>query len=52
MNNNPYLALLDYRSTPLENGYSPAQLLWEEIFENSVPVLPNQLNPKLPSTTH
>ena len=23
----PYLAILAYRSTPLENGYSPAELL-------------------------
>ena len=26
-NEDPYLALMSYRSTPLENGYSPAELL-------------------------
>ena len=47
-NDNPYLALLDYRSTPLENGYSPAQLLMGRNLRNSIPVLSSQLNPKLP----
>lgn len=50
-NDDPYLAMLDYRSTPLENGYSPAQLLMGRNLRNSIPVLPNQLNPKLPKTT-
>ena len=48
-NKDPYLALLDYHSTPLENGYSPAQLLMERNIRNSIPVLQNQLNPKLPN---
>ena len=28
-NSDPYLALLAYHSTPLENGYSPSELLME-----------------------
>ena len=50
-NKDPYLALLDYCSTPLENGYSPAQLLIGRNLQSSIPVLPNQLNPKLPKST-
>ena len=50
-NDDPYLTLLDYHSTPLENAYSPAQLLMGRTLRNLVPVLPRQLNPKLPSST-
>ena len=35
----PYLALLTYRSTPLENGYTPAELLMSP--EKLIPKLPN-----------
>lgn len=35
----PYLALLTYRTTPLENGYTPAELLMSP--EKLIPKLPN-----------
>ena len=44
----PYLAMLAYRSTPLENGYSPAELLMGRRLHTTIPVLPKQLKPKLP----
>ena len=44
----PYKALLAYRSTPLENGYSPAELLFGRRIRNTIPALPDSLLPKLP----
>ena len=42
------IAMLAYRSTPLENGYSPAELLMGRQLCTTIPVLPKQLTPKLP----
>ena len=41
----PYLALMAYRSTPLENGYSPSELLFSRKIRTTVPVLPSNLLP-------
>ena len=45
-NKDPLMALLVHRSTPLENGYSPAELLK---LRTTVPVIPRTLQPKLPN---
>ena len=44
----PYKALLAYRSTPLENGYSPAELLFGRRIRSTILALPESLLPKLP----
>ena len=46
-----YLALLNYRNTPLHNGYSPAQLAMGRSLKTRVPVHPSELLPKLPDYT-
>ena len=47
-NDDPYVALWGYRSTPLENGYSPAELLMGHRLRTTVPVHSSQLIPRLP----
>ena len=44
----PQAALLAYRSTPLENGYSPAEILMGRKLRTTLPVVPDKLIPKLP----
>ena len=46
----PYLALLKYRSTPLPNSnYSPAELLMSRKLRTNLPILNHDLKPKVPS---
>ena len=41
----PHLALLSYRTTPLQNGYSPAELLMGRRLRTTVPVLRSYSTP-------
>ncbi len=45
----PYLALLAYQSTPLEMGYSPAELLMNRILRSTVPTTRTQRPPRVPN---
>ena len=44
----PYAALLAYRSTPIECGYSPAELLMNRKLRSLVPITPSLLAPAIP----
>ena len=43
----PYDALLAYKTTPLENGYSPVELLFSRRLRTSVPITSTQRQPSL-----
>ena len=45
----PYIALLSYRATPLANGYNPVELLMGRKLQTVLPIAPKQLKPKLPN---
>ncbi|VDI83091.1 Hypothetical predicted protein [Mytilus galloprovincialis] len=42
----PYIAMLKYRNTPLENLDSPAQLLMNRRLRTTIPTIKNRLKPK------
>ncbi|XP_062573713.1 uncharacterized protein K02A2.6-like [Saccostrea cucullata] len=42
------LGLVEYRTTPLSLGYSPAQLLMSRKLRSILPVVPDDLKPKVP----
>ena len=44
----PFLALLSYRVTPLHNGYSPSELLMGRKLRTTVPMSPDLLQPSVP----
>ncbi|CAM1296134.1 Uncharacterised protein r2_g539 [Pycnogonum litorale] len=44
----PYLGLMAYRSSPLENGLSPAELLMGRKLRTTIPTLPVVLTPESP----
>ena len=48
-NEDHYLALIAYRVTPLEYGYSPAELLMSHMLRTNVPTFYKQLQPKVPN---
>lgn len=43
-----YTAMLLYRATPLQNGFSPAELLMSRKLQTKVPILPKLLKPHTP----
>ena len=48
----PYIALLAYRETPLQNDYSPSELLMNRKLRTTLPVLPAVLKPSVTDYSH
>ena len=46
----PYLAILSYRATPLQNGYCPSELLMSRKLRTVVPITREQRKPRVPDT--
>ena len=44
----PHMALMIYRSTPLYNGYSPSELLMNRKIRTTLPIIDSQLKPAVP----
>ncbi|XP_021341716.1 uncharacterized protein K02A2.6-like [Mizuhopecten yessoensis] len=47
-NADPYVALMSYRATPLQNGYSPVELCMGRRIKTNLLIGPNQLVPSWP----
>ena len=47
-NKDPYLALLMYKATPLQNSLSPSELLMGRKLKTRVPIFPKSLKPTTP----
>ena len=43
----PYISFLEYRNTPLDCGYSPAQLLYNRRTKSILPISNKALTPEL-----
>ena len=46
----PYIALLNYRATPLQNQYSPSELLMGRKLQTKLPITDQKLDPMAPNT--
>ena len=44
----PYMAMLTYRSTPFSSGFSPAELLMNRHLRANLPIVQSQLQPSVP----
>ena len=51
MHGQSHLAMLAYRSTPLQNGFSPSELLMNHRLRTNLPMTEAQLKPQIPEFT-